>query len=71
MTNDITEIITEAVKRAVNARPVPPHVNIKQAGEMMNCSPYKVRELIKAGKLKLNGAGLIPTADVWRVVNGW
>ncbi len=44
--------------------PRPTQVNMTQAAEMLGLSRPTVRNLLKLGKLKLNGCGLIPIEQV-------
>jgi hypothetical protein len=44
--------------------PRPTQVNMTQAAEMLGLSRPTVRNLLKFGKLRLNGCGLIPIEQV-------
>lgn len=64
----LEEIVRRAVKKAMEKHavehPRPTQVNMKQAAEMLNVSPMTVTRMVRAGKLKLNGCGLIPIGQI-------
>lgn len=62
--NQALEIAVMAVRLYAETHPRPPHVNQRQAADMLHVSAPTVAALIKAGKLKLNGAGLIPIGQI-------
>lgn len=55
------EIAQLAIRIYAETHPRPPHVSQRQAAEMLDVSPPTVAKYIRAGKLRLNGTGLIPT----------
>lgn len=62
MTDSLTEkdalrIATRAVQLYAETHPRPVQVNQHQAAEMLGVAPRTVRRYIRAGRLKLNGAG--------------
>jgi predicted XRE-type DNA-binding protein len=62
--NQTLEIAHQAVKLYAESHPRPVHVTQRQAAEMLHLSPPTVSKLVKSGKLKLNGAGLIPISQI-------
>lgn len=62
--DEALEIAVKAVQLYAETHPRPPHVNQRQAAEMLHVSPPTVAAYLKAGKLKLNGAGLIPIGQI-------
>ena len=58
------EIAIQAVKLYAETHPRPPHVTQKQAATMLGLSAPTVSRLVKTGRLKLNGVGLIPIAQI-------
>lgn len=62
------EIATKAVRLYAESHPRPPHVTQAQAGEMLRLSAPTVRRLIRSGALRLNAAGMIPVAEVDRLI---
>ena len=62
------EIATRAVRLYAESHPRPPHVTQAQACEMLHLSAPTVRRLIRAGALRLNAAGMIPVAEVDRLI---
>ena len=58
------EIAVQAVRLYAETHPRPPHVTQKQASEMLRLSAPTVGRLVRAGKLRLNAAGLIPIGQV-------
>ena len=63
-------IALRAVQLYAEAHPRPAHVNMKQAASMLGCGLYRVRSLIRSGALKLNACGMIPIAEIDRVIAG-
>ena len=61
--------VSEMLARVPMNQPRPPHVNQAQAAEMLDLSPPTVKKLINSGKLRLNDAGLIPMADIDRLID--
>lgn len=58
------EIARLAVQLYVETHPRPPHVNQQQAAEMLGISHVTVRKMIRAGVIRMNTAGQIPTAEI-------
>lgn len=63
-TTDPLAIAQRAIQLYAETHPRPAHVNMKQAADMLGCGIYRVRSLIRAGTLKLNGCGMIPIAGI-------
>jgi hypothetical protein len=57
-------IATRAVQLYAESHPRPTQVNQKQAAEMLGISARTVRNMLKAGTLKLNRCGMISIAQV-------
>lgn len=70
MNNDITEIIQAAVKAAIVARPLPAHVDLTQAAEMLGVSRNTARKWEREAVIRRNKAGKFATVDLLRVING-
>lgn len=62
------EIAVQAVRLYAETHPRPVHVTQKQAAEMLGLSAPTVSKLVRTGRLKLNGAGLIPIGQVDRLI---
>lgn len=62
------ELAKAAVRHYAETHPRPPHVTQRQAAEMLGVSPPTVYRLVRAGKLRLNGVGLIPIGEVDAVI---
>ncbi|WP_454844937.1 DNA-binding protein [Ralstonia thomasii] len=58
------KIAQRAVQLYAERHPRPRHVTMTQAAEMLELSQPTVRKLLRAGKLKLNGCGLIPVEQI-------
>lgn len=69
MNTEVIEIATKAVQLYAETHPRPPHVNQTQAAEMLHLSVSTVRRLIQYGSLTLNECGLIPIAQIDRVIS--
>lgn len=65
---EAVEIAFQAVRLFAETHPRPVHVTQSQAAEMLDLSRTTVHRLVKAGALRLNGAGMIPTAEVDKVI---
>lgn len=57
-------IAARAVQIYAETHPRPPQVTQKQAAEMLGVHPKTIRNYVAAGKLKLNGCGLISIGAV-------
>lgn len=68
MTNPV-EIALTAIQLYAEMHPRPPHVTQAQAAVMLRRSEPTVRKMIRAGLIKLNGAGLIPISEIDRVIS--
>lgn len=62
------DVALRAVEIYAQRHPRPAHVTLTQAAQMLELSRPTVRKLIAAGKLKLNGCGLIPTEQIDRLL---
>ena len=62
----VIALVGYAVQRAIEARPRPSSVTQRQAAEMLSVS--QVSRLVRTGKLKLNGVGQIPIAEIDRLL---
>ena len=65
---EVLRVAVAAVRQYAETHPRPGHVTQIQAAEMLNLSRATVCRMVKAGSLKLNTAGLIPTAEVDRLL---
>lgn len=63
MTDTLT-IAIQAVRHYSETHPRPLHVTQRQAAEMLGKSAPTVTRLVHAGKLTLNGVGMIP---IWQI----
>lgn len=63
------DIAFQAVRMYAEAHPRPGFVNLLQAAEMLSVSVPTVRKMIRTGKLKRNERGLIPSAEIDRVLS--
>jgi hypothetical protein len=54
------DLAAKAVQLYAERHPRPPHVNQKQAAEMLGVSSRTIYNMIRAGTLKLNKCGMIP-----------
>lgn len=57
-----------AVRIYAETHPRPLHVTQEQAAEMLDMHATTVRRMIRAGTIKLNGAGKIPMSEIDRVL---
>lgn len=57
-------IAMKAVQLYSETHPRPIHVTQKQAAEMLDLSAPTVSRMVRAGTLRLNGAGLIPISQI-------
>lgn len=58
------KIALQAVRLYAESHPRPAHVTMVQAAEMLGLSRHTVSKMVHTGKLRLNGCGLIPIAQV-------
>ncbi|MCA8481032.1 helix-turn-helix domain-containing protein [Burkholderia multivorans] len=54
----------QAVRLYAESHPRPVHVTQTQAAEMLGVTARTVHTLVRTGKLKLNGIGRIPIAQI-------
>ena len=59
-----------AIRRYAESHPRPVHVTQTQAAEMLGVSRPYISTLIRSGKVKLNGCGLIPIKYLDDVIAG-
>jgi hypothetical protein len=64
----ILETAVKAVRIYAESHPRPSCVTLVQAAEMLGISHVTAQKLIASGKLSRNGIGLIPTAQVDRLL---
>jgi len=65
MSEDQTlRVAMQAVRLYAETHPRPTQVTQKQAAEILGVHPKTIRNYIAAGKLTLNGCGLIPIGAV-------
>lgn len=62
--NDPLAIAILAVRHYSETHPRPSHVTQRQAGEMLGKSAPTITRLVRAGKLTLNGVGMIPISQI-------
>jgi hypothetical protein len=62
--NQELRIAALAVRLYAETHPRPTQVNQIQAGKMLGVSSRTIRNYIRAGKLRLNGCGLIPIESI-------
>lgn len=65
---DVMNMMTKAVRMALESHPRPVQVNQSQAAEMLGVSRPTVQALIRAGTLRLNSCGLIPIGEIDRAL---
>jgi excisionase family DNA binding protein len=70
MTPETLQIAHAAVRLYAETHPRPVQVTQSQAAEMLGMSRPTVSKLVKSGVLKLNRCGLIPVAEIDRVIAG-
>lgn len=58
------DIATKAVRLYAESHPRPSCVTQQQAAEMLDVSHVTVSKMIKAGVLKLNALGKIPSSEI-------
>lgn len=58
------KIACKAVQLYAESHPRPVHVTQAQAAEMLGITARTVHTLVRTGKLKLNGIGRIPIAQI-------
>lgn len=64
MNQEHLALVEFAMRRVIEARPRPSSVTQKQAAEMLGVSHPTLTKLVRSGKLKLNGLGQIPVAQI-------
>lgn len=68
MNTEAIQMAEYAARRVLEARPRPSSVTQRQSAEMLNVSTATVSRMVKAGKLKMNGVGMIPISEIDRVL---
>lgn len=58
------ELIARGVQRYAETHPRPSQVTQEQAAEMLGVSRATISRMIKAGILRLNRGGRIPTSEI-------
>jgi len=67
--SEIEAVALRAVQLYAETHPRPTSVTQDQAAEMVGVSRMTIHRLVKAGVLKLNKFGRIPTAEVDRALS--
>lgn len=67
--SEIETVALRAVQLYAEAHPRPSSVTQEQAAEMVGVSRATISRMVKAGVLKLNKFGRIPTAEVDRALS--
>lgn len=62
------KIAIKAVQLYTEQHPRPPHVTMSQAAEMLHLSRSTVSKIMRSGKLRYNGCGLIPIEQVDKLI---
>ena len=62
--NLLQQVAFNAVRLYAETHPRPLQVTQRQAAEMLDLSAPTIGRMVKAGTLKLNGAGLIPISEI-------
>ena len=65
---EISSVIEMAVRAQAAMRPRPSCVTQKQAAEMLNVSQATITNWIKAGRMRLNKAGMVSITEVDRLL---
>lgn len=60
----VLDLAVKAVRIYAESHPRPSQVTMKQAGEMLGVTRQTVAKYIQAGRLRLNGAGMIPIIEI-------
>lgn len=63
-TTHALDIAVKAVRLYAETHPRPIHVTMKQAGQMLGVTRQTVAKYVRAGLLRLDGTGMIPTLEV-------
>lgn len=66
--SEMEAVAARAVQLYAEAHPRPSQVTQDQAAEMAGVSRATIHRMVKAGQLKLNKFGRIPTAEVDRAI---
>ncbi len=61
---EIAEIVALGIRRYSEMHPRPSQVTQEQAAEMLGVSRATISRMIKAGILRLNRGGRIPTSEI-------
>ncbi len=62
--DDPLNVAMKAVELYASRRPRPSQVTQEQAAEMVGVSPATISRMVKAGIIKLNKFGRIPTEEI-------
>lgn len=62
------DIALKAIQIFSEQHPRPSHVSQKQAAEMLGVSHVTVAKLVRAGEIRMNAVGKIPTCELDRVL---
>lgn len=65
---DSVEIALKAIQLYHEMHPRPSQVSQGQAAEMLGRSHCTVRRMIRAGVIRMNACGMIPTSEIDRVL---
>jgi hypothetical protein len=68
MNDDLYEVALAAVRLYAETHPRPLHVTQRQAAEMLDKSEPTIGRMVRAGTIKLNGAGMIPISEIDRLL---
>jgi excisionase family DNA binding protein len=63
-----TQIALKAIRLYAESHPRPSCVTQQQAAEMLGVSHVTISKMIKAGTLKLNAMGKLPTSEIDRAL---
>lgn len=66
--NETLETALKAIELYAAQHPRPPHVTQKQAAQILGMSPTTINQRVKTGKIKLNPCGMIPIAEIDRLL---
>jgi hypothetical protein len=64
----LQQVAFNAVRLYAETHPRPLQVTQRQAAEMLDKSEVTISRMVKAGTIKLNGAGMIPISEIDRVL---
>jgi hypothetical protein len=64
----LQQVAFNAVRLYAETHPRPIQVTQRQAAEMLDKSEVTISRMVKAGTIKLNGAGMIPISEIDRIL---